>query len=49
MLTNLARFNAIIERGFSQGDLTDADEICAENLVEREYLSPTDIPGPPIL
>ncbi|APG14474.1 ketosteroid isomerase-like protein [Bradyrhizobium elkanii] len=49
MLTNLARFNAIIERGFSQGDLTDADEICAENLVEREYLSPTDIPGPQIL
>ncbi|MET4203084.1 ester cyclase [Bradyrhizobium sp. LA6.12] len=49
MLTNLARFNAIIERGFSQGDLTDADEICAENLVEHEYLSPTDIPGPQIL
>jgi ketosteroid isomerase-like protein len=49
MSTNLERFKAIVERGFSQGDLTVADEVCAEKLVEHEYLSKTDIPGPQIL
>ncbi|WP_128970540.1 ester cyclase [Bradyrhizobium tropiciagri] len=49
MPTNLERFKAIVERGFSQGDLTVADEICAETLIEHEYLSKTDIPGPQIL
>src|SRR5690348_14240052 len=49
MSTNLERFKAIIERGFSQGDLTVADEICAEKLIEHEYLSKTDIPGLQIL
>lgn len=49
MSANLARFKAIVERGFSQGDLTVADEICAQELVEHEYLSPTDVPGPEIL
>jgi ketosteroid isomerase-like protein len=49
MSTNLERFKAIIERGFSQGDLTVADEVCAEKLIEHEYLSKTDIPGPQIL
>ncbi|MHC2250718.1 ketosteroid isomerase-like protein [Bradyrhizobium embrapense] len=49
MSTNLERFKAIVERGFSQGDLTVADEICAETLIEHEYLSKTDIPGPQIL
>jgi hypothetical protein len=49
MSTNLERFKAIIERGFSQGDLTVADEVCAEKLTEHEYLSKTDVPGPQIL
>jgi ketosteroid isomerase-like protein len=49
MSTNLERFKAIIERGFSQGDLTVADEVCAEKLIEHEYLSRTDVPGPQIL
>src|SRR5882757_8446949 len=49
MFTNLERFKAIIERGFSQGDLTVADEVCAEKLTEHEYLSKTDVPGPQIL
>jgi len=49
MSTNLERFKAIVERGFSHGDLTVADEVCAETLIEHEYLSRTDIPGPQIL
>lgn len=49
MMTNLERFRAIVERGFSRGDLSVADEICAEMLIEHEYLSKTDIPGPQIL
>jgi ketosteroid isomerase-like protein len=49
MSTNLESFKAIIERGFSQGDLTVADEVCAEKLTEHEYLSKTDVPGPQIL
>jgi ketosteroid isomerase-like protein len=49
MSTNLERFKEIIERGFSQGDLNVADEVCAEKLIEHEYLSKTDIPGPQIL
>jgi ketosteroid isomerase-like protein len=49
MSTNLERFKAIIGRGFSQGDLTVADEVCAEKLTEHEYLSKTDVPGPQIL
>jgi len=49
MSTNLERFRAIVERGFSQGDLTIADEVCAENLIEHEYLSKTDVLGPQIL
>ena len=49
MPTNLDRFKAIIERGFSRGDLTVADEICAETLIEHQYLTKTDLPGPQIL
>ncbi|WP_426437217.1 ester cyclase [Bradyrhizobium genosp. P] len=49
MSANLERFKAIVERGFSQGDLAVADEVCAEKLLEHEYLSPTDLPGPQIL
>ena len=47
--TNVRLFNAIIERGFNQGDLSVADEVCAAKLLEHEYLSKTDVPGPEIL
>ena len=49
MSTNLERFKAIVERGFSQGDLTVADEVCDEKLIEHQYLTRTDLPGPQIL
>jgi ketosteroid isomerase-like protein len=49
MSANLERFRAIVERGFSQGDLAVADEVCAEKLTEHEYLAKTDVPGPQIL
>ena len=47
--TNVRLFNAIIDRGFSQGDLSVADEVCAAKLSEHEYLAKTDVPGPEIL
>jgi len=47
--SNLEIFKSIIERGFSRGDLSVADEVCAERLVEHEYLSKTDVPGLEIL
>ena len=49
MSINLERFRAIVERGFCQGDLSVADEVCAEKLIEHEYLSKAGIPGPQIL
>jgi predicted ester cyclase len=50
MSTNLERFRAIIERGFSQGDLSVADEVCADKLIEHQYLARLDFPtGPQIL
>lgn len=49
MSTNLERFKAIIDRGFSQGDLTVADEVCAETLVEHQYLTRPGLAGPQIL
>ena len=47
--TNVRIFNAIIDRGFNQGDLSVADEVCAVKLSEHEYLAKTDVPGPEIL
>jgi predicted ester cyclase len=47
--TNVRLFNAIIDRGFNQGDLSVADEVCAAKLSEHEYLAKTDVPGPEIL
>jgi ketosteroid isomerase-like protein len=49
MSTNIERFKAIVERGFSRGDLTVADEICDTKLIEHQYLAITDLPGPQIL
>src|SRR6476620_1767643 len=46
---NVRLFRRIINRGFCQGDLSVADEICATKLSEHEYLAKTDIPGPEIL
>ena len=47
--SNLEIFKSIIERGFSRGDLSVADEVCADRLVEHEYLAKTDLTGPDIL
>jgi ketosteroid isomerase-like protein len=47
--SNLELFKAILERGFSRGDLAVADEICAEIFLEHEYLARTDVSGSAIL
>lgn len=49
MTSNLNSFRAIIERGFCHGDLTVADEMCDEKMIEHEYLAKADLPGPRIL
>jgi ketosteroid isomerase-like protein len=49
MKSNVELFRAVIERGLNQGDLSVADEVCAEQFAEHEYLAPTDLPGPEIL
>ena len=49
MSTNLELFKAIVERGFSQGDLTVADDVCDAKLIEHQYLTRIDLPGPQIL
>jgi ketosteroid isomerase-like protein len=49
MSINLECFKAITERGFSHGDLTVADEVCAETLIEHQYLTKSDLLGPHIL
>jgi len=48
-MSNLEIFRAIIERGFNQGDLSVADDVCADDLAEHEYLALTGVPGPEIL
>ena len=40
MSKNIELFRLLIERGFNQGDLSVADEICAQVLAEHEYLAP---------
>ncbi|MDH2357688.1 ester cyclase [Bradyrhizobium sp. SSUT112] len=47
--SNLEIFKSIIDRGFSHGDLSVADEVCAERLLEHQSLTNTDLPGPDIL
>jgi hypothetical protein len=49
MLDNIKLFRQIIERGFNQGDLSVADEICAPEFAEHEYLSSRNLAGPEIL
>jgi ketosteroid isomerase-like protein len=46
---NVRVFRAIIERGFSQGDLSIADEVCAANLIEHQDPPKAGTPGPEIL
>jgi hypothetical protein len=37
-------FRTVIERGFNQGDLSVADEVCStEQFTEHEYLAPTNL------
>ena len=48
-MSNKDLFFQIIERGFSKGDLTVADEICSPNLIEHQYLAKPHLPGPEIL
>ncbi|WP_271499963.1 ester cyclase [Bradyrhizobium sp. CCBAU 11357] len=47
--SNLEVFRSIIDRGFSRGDLSVADEVCAERLLEHQYLTNSNLPGPGIL
>ncbi len=49
MSDNVEVFRQVIERGFNQGDLSVADEVCADDFAEHEYLAPSDLPGPEIL
>jgi predicted SnoaL-like aldol condensation-catalyzing enzyme len=46
---NIDLFRQIIERGFNQGDLAVADELCAPTLIEHEYLVPPHLRGAEIL
>ena len=48
-MTHLEIFRQIIERGFNQGDLTIADEICSLSLLEHQYPVPGHLHGPDIL
>jgi predicted ester cyclase len=47
--SNLEVFRSIIDRGFSRGDLSVADEVCVDRLLEHQYLTNTNLPGPDIL
>jgi predicted SnoaL-like aldol condensation-catalyzing enzyme len=42
-------FRRVIERGFNTGDLSVADEVCAQHFIEHQYLSPTGLSGPETL
>lgn len=48
-MTNIEALGAILQRGFSEGDLSVADELCSPDLVEHEYLVPPQLNGPDIL
>jgi hypothetical protein len=48
-MSKIELFRQIIDRGFNRGDLSVADEVCAPNLVEHQYLTPPDLKGPDIL
>ena len=46
---NVAAVRQVIERGFSQGDLSVADEVVADEFSEHEYLAPQGLSGPATL
>jgi ketosteroid isomerase-like protein len=46
MSNNVELFRRIINQGFNQGDLSVADEVCADNFTEHEYLASPDLSGP---
>ncbi|MGH3085822.1 MAG: ester cyclase [Rubrobacteraceae bacterium] len=46
MKDNVELFRAVIERGFNEGDLSVADEVCAEKFSEHQYPAATDTSGP---
>jgi predicted ester cyclase len=46
---NIALFRLIIERGFNQGDLSVADQVCAQRFSEHQYLLPNNLSGPETL
>jgi ketosteroid isomerase-like protein len=48
-MANIDLLKAILERGFSAGDLSVADELCSPDLVEHEYLVPPHLAGADIL
>jgi ketosteroid isomerase-like protein len=48
-VSNRDIFMAIIDRGFSKGDLSVADEICAHDLVEHQYPIKAHLTGAEIL
>jgi ketosteroid isomerase-like protein len=49
MPDNVDLFRQIIERSFDRGDLSVADEICARDFAEHQYLLPSNLPGREIL
>jgi ketosteroid isomerase-like protein len=49
MVSNRDIFIAIIERGFSKGDLGVADEVCAPDLVEHQYPIKSHLSGAEIM
>jgi ketosteroid isomerase-like protein len=49
MSSNVELFRMIIQRGFNEGDLSVANEICSPTLIEHEYLAKSHLPGPAIL
>jgi predicted ester cyclase len=49
MPDNVEIFRQIIERGFNSGDLSVADEFCAIDFAEHQYMLPSNLPGPEIL
>ena len=48
-MSHIDLFRTIIDRGFNRGDVSVADEICAPDLIEHQYLTPPNLRGPEIL
>jgi predicted ester cyclase len=46
---NIELFRLVIESGFNRGDLSVADEVCAQRFSEHQYLLPNNLSGPETL